>query len=59
MRISPRGNKKLIQSNIVEFYFEGTGLNVGISIANFGGNVKHISAVSQDSIGETALAYIR
>ncbi|MDO1514434.1 hypothetical protein Q2T41_17410 [Maribacter confluentis] len=30
-----------------------------ISIASFGGNVKHISAVSQDSIGETALAYIR
>ena len=59
MRISPRGNKKFIQSNIVEFYFGGTELNVGISIANFGGEVKHISAVSEDFIGETALAYIR
>ncbi len=59
MRISPRGNKKFIQSNIVEFYFGGTELNVGISISNFGGEVKHISVVSEDSIGETALAYIR
>ncbi|MUH37101.1 sugar kinase [Zobellia amurskyensis] len=59
MRISPRGNKKFIQSNIVEFYFGGTELNVGISISNFGGDVKHISVVSEDFIGETALAYIR
>jgi 2-dehydro-3-deoxygluconokinase len=59
MRISPRGNKKFVQSNIVEFYFGGTELNVGISISNFGGEVKHISAVSDDFIGDTALTYIR
>ncbi|WP_291966385.1 sugar kinase [Maribacter sp.] len=59
MRISPRGNKKFVQSNIVEFYFGGTELNVGISISNFGGNVKHISAVSDDFIGVTALTYIQ
>ncbi|WP_300021091.1 sugar kinase [uncultured Maribacter sp.] len=59
MRISPRGNKKFVQSNIVEFYFGGTELNVGISISNFGGNVKHISAVSDDFIGDTALTYIQ
>ncbi len=59
MRISPRGNKKFVQSNIVEFYFGGTELNVGISISNFGGDVKHISAVSDDFIGDTALTYIR
>ncbi len=59
MRISPRGNKKFMQSNNVEFYFGGTELNVGISIANFGGDVKHISAISDDFIGETAISYIR
>lgn len=59
MRISPTSNKKFIQSNVVEFYFGGTELNVGISIANFGGDVKHISAVSDDFIGETAISYIR
>lgn len=58
MRISPRGNKKFIQSNIAEFYFGGTELNVGISIANFGGDVKHISCISDDFIGDTAEAYI-
>ncbi|WP_406683046.1 sugar kinase [Seonamhaeicola sp. MEBiC1930] len=58
MRISPRGKKKFIQSNVIEFFFGGTELNVGISIANFGGDVKHISVVSDDFIGETAIAYI-
>ena len=59
MRISPRGNKKFVQSNIVEFYFGGTELNVGISISNFGGKVKHISAGSDDFIGDTAMTYIQ
>jgi len=58
MRISPRNNKKFIQSNMVEYYFGGTELNVGISIANFGGDVKHISSVSEDFIGKAAISYI-
>jgi 2-dehydro-3-deoxygluconokinase len=58
MRLSPRGNKKFIQSNLMEFYFGGTELNVGISIANFGGEVKHISSISDDFIGDTAISYI-
>jgi 2-dehydro-3-deoxygluconokinase len=58
MRISPRGNRKFIQSNTVEFYFGGTELNVGISIANFGGSVKHITCISNDFIGNTAMAYL-
>ncbi|WP_299668462.1 sugar kinase [uncultured Polaribacter sp.] len=58
MRISPVGNRKFIQSNSVEFYFGGTEINVGISIANFGGNVKHISCVSDDFIGDTAISYL-
>ncbi|WP_339659559.1 sugar kinase [uncultured Polaribacter sp.] len=58
MRISPLGNKKFIQSNAAEFYFGGTELNVGISLANFGGKVKHISSISNDFIGDTALSYL-
>ena len=58
MRISPPGNRKFIQSNSVEFYFGGTELNVGISIANFGGNVKHITCISDDFIGDTAISYL-
>ena len=58
MRISPLGNKKFVQSNAIEFYFGGTEVNVGISIANFGGNVKHISCISDDFIGDTAISYL-
>lgn len=59
MRISPLGNKKFIQSNALEFYFGGTEVNVAISIANFGGNVKHISCISNDFVGDTAISYLR
>ncbi|KGK31439.1 sugar kinase [Cellulophaga sp. E6(2014)] len=58
MRLSPEGNKKFIQSNTLEFYFGGTEINVGISIANFGGKVKHISCISNDFIGDTAISYL-
>lgn len=58
MRISPLGNRKFVQSNAIEFYFGGTEVNVGISIANFGGNVKHISCISDDFIGDTAISYL-
>ena len=58
MRLSPLGNKKFIQANSLEFYFGGTELNVGLSIANFGGNVKHITCISDDFIGDTAISYL-
>lgn len=58
MRLSPLGNKKFIQANTLEFYFGGTELNVGLSIANFGGSVKHITCISDDFIGDTAISYL-
>ena len=48
-----------MQANLLEFYFGGTEINVGISIANFGEKVKHISCVSNDFIGDTAISYIQ
>lgn len=59
MRLSPLGNKKFMQSNRLEFYFGGTEVNVAISIANFGGKVRHVSSISDDFIGDTAKSYLR
>ncbi len=59
LRLSPQGNKKFQQSNILEFYFGGTEVNVAISLANFGNKVKHISCISDDFVGDTAMAYLR
>ncbi|MDH7913440.1 sugar kinase [Winogradskyella sp. SYSU M77433] len=59
MRLSPLGNKTLMQSNHLEFYFGGTEVNVAISIANFGGKVKHVSSISDDFVGDTAISYLR
>lgn len=59
MRLSPIGNKKFIQADFLEFYFGGTEVNVGISIAIFGGDVKHITCISEDFVGDTAISYLR
>ncbi|MBZ9730095.1 sugar kinase [Salegentibacter sp. JZCK2] len=59
MRLSPSGNKKLQQSNSLEFFFGGTELNVAESLSYFGLEVKHVSNVSKDLVGDAALAFIR
>ncbi len=59
MRLSPQGNKKFRQSNVLEFYFGGTEINVAISLATFGDKVKHISCISDDFVGDTAMGYLR
>lgn len=59
MRLSPPEKRKLQQSNKLDFFFGGTEMNVGASLANFGAEVQHISVVSNDFVGDAALAYIR
>jgi len=59
MRLSPEGNKKFMQANLLEFYFGGTEVNVAISIANFGSKVKHVGCISNDFLGDTAISYLR
>ena len=59
MRLSPQGNKKFRQSNVLKFYFGGTEINVAISLATFGDKVKHISCISDDFVGDTAMGYLR
>ena len=58
LKLKSMSDKKFIQSNAIEFYFGGTEVNVGISIANCGGKVKHISSISNDFIGDTAISYL-
>ena len=58
MRISPPGNKKLIQSNQLEYYFGGTEVNVAISLSQLGNGVNHVSAVSNDFLGKAATSYL-
>ncbi|MBZ9630033.1 sugar kinase [Salegentibacter sp. LM13S] len=59
MRLSPAGNKKLQQADSLEFFFGGTELNVAESLSYFGLEVTHVSNVSNDLVGEAALAFIR
>ncbi len=59
MRIAPLGNKKLKQSNQLEYYFGGTEANVAISLAQFGNKTQHITAVSNDFVGDAAKSYLQ
>ncbi len=59
MRIAPLGNKKLKQSNQLEYYFGGTEANVAISLSQLGNKTEHISAVSNDFVGDAVKSYLQ
>ena len=59
MRLSPSEHRKLQQAKSLDFFFGGTELNVAESLSYFGLDVKHVSTVSNDLVGDAALAFIR
>ncbi len=59
LRLSPSENRKLLQATSLDFFFGGTEMNVGASLAFLGEPVKHITAVSNDLVGDAALAHMR
>lgn len=59
MRLSPAENRKLQQANQLDFFFGGTELNVAASLAYMGVEVQHVSTVSNDLVGDAALAFVR
>ncbi|CAA7194108.1 sugar kinase [Chryseobacterium potabilaquae] len=59
MRLSPPGNRTMKQSHEMEFFFGGTELNVASSLATMGCDVRHISSVSNDFVGEAAVSFIK
>lgn len=59
MRMSPANNRMMKQSNEMEFFFGGTELNVAASLATMGCDVKHVSVVSNDFVGESAVSTIK
>lgn len=59
MRLSPSENRKLQQATHLDFFFGGTEMNVAASLANFGIRVQHVTNVSDDFVGEAAIAGLR
>lgn len=59
LRLSPPGFQKMQQANQLDFYFGGTEMNVAASLSHFGLRARHISAVSNDFVGEAAVAMLR
>lgn len=59
MRLTPPGNRKLQQSHQLDFFFGGTELNVAASLSYFGEKVQQVSTVSNDLVGDAALAAMR
>ncbi|MBI6121244.1 sugar kinase [Salegentibacter maritimus] len=59
MRLSPPENRRVRQSHQLEIFFGGTELNVASSLANFEMQVEQVSVVSNDFIGESAIAAMR
>ena len=50
---------KIQQSETLSFGFKGAEITVAASLSNFGLEVAHVCAVSQDVLGEAAIAFIK
>jgi 2-dehydro-3-deoxygluconokinase len=59
MRLSPSDNRILRQATQMDFFFGGTEMNVAASVAYFGLDVKHVTNVSNDFLGDAALSALR
>lgn len=59
MRLSPSENRKIQQANQFDFFFGGTEMNVAASLCNFGISTKHITNLSNDIMGDAAMANLR
>ncbi len=59
MRLSPSGSRKMTQADALEFYFGGTEMNVAASLSAFGENTQQVTNVSNDLVGDAALAAMR
>lgn len=58
-RLKPPGKLRLRQTNVFEVCHGGAEANVAVSLANFGLNVRFVSALPQNELGEQALAAMR
>jgi len=59
MRMSPLGNKKLKQSNQLEYYFGGTEANVAISLSQLGNKSEFLTVISDDILGKAVKSYLK
>ncbi|MBW2961778.1 sugar kinase [Mesonia aestuariivivens] len=59
MRLSPAENRKLPQATSMDFYFGGTEMNVAASLAYFGEKTQQVTNVSNDLVGDAAIAAMR
>ena len=58
-RLTPPGFKKMSQTNQLEIYYGGTETNVSVSLSVLGCNCIHVSRVSDDFLGNAALANLK
>jgi len=59
MRLSAPGYKRLRQSEQVEINYGGTEANVAVSLANMGMDVKHVTRVSDDFVGDAVICHLQ
>ncbi|MCJ7588969.1 MAG: sugar kinase [Candidatus Aminicenantes bacterium] len=55
LRLSPPGKERLFQSPILQATFGGSEANVGVSLSTWGHNVRMITVLPLNAIGESAL----
>jgi len=58
-RLAPPANIRLRQTRIFEVTYAGSEANVAVSIANFGGKARYVTALPKNPLGEATLDAVR
>ena len=59
LRLSPPGKEKLFQSPVLQVFFGGGEANVAVSLARFGHEVRYVTLLPANEIGDAAMADLR
>jgi 2-dehydro-3-deoxygluconokinase len=59
LRLNPPGVERIVQADSFEVRFSGAEANAGVSLARFGDDVRVVSKVPANEVGDACLAYLR
>ncbi|WP_372714140.1 sugar kinase [Ilyobacter sp.] len=59
LRLSPQGNKRIVNSTFFEINYGGAEINVAVDLANLGIDTKLVTKAPQNELGDAALRHAR
>ena len=59
LRLSPPGNQRFIQASSFDVTYGGTEANIAVGLSNYGHEVRYVTKLPANAIGDCAAATLR